>query len=152
VNGTYNIHMPGSQVVNIFGRPFPLFIQSYYGALKSWLIIPSLMIFDPTLPVLRATALFWCLIGLLLFMLWTRELLGLSASLVAAPILILDPSFFLLSVIDWGPIISGFLCRLCGFYFIILWWKDGKTRYGAAAAFMLGLGFFNKIDFLAILL
>ncbi len=152
VNGTHNIHMPGTQVVNVLGRPFPLFIQSYYGALKSWLIIPSLMFFDPTLPILRLTALFWCLIGLLLFMLWTRELLGLSAALIAAPILALDPSFFFLSVIDWGPITPGFLCRLGGFYLIILWWKDIQTHYGIAAAFMLGLGFFSKIDFLVVLL
>ena len=80
-------HMPGTQTINLSGRPFPLFVQWYFGAVKPWLIIPSLMIFDSTTPVLRLTSLFWYLVGLLIFMLWTRKLLGLSAALVAAPIL-----------------------------------------------------------------
>ena len=106
-------HMPGTNVVWLFGRPFPLFVQWYSGAVKPWLIIPSLMLFDSTTPVLRATSLFWYLVILLIFMLWTRKLLGLPAAILAAPILGLDPSFLLLAIPDWGPIIPSFLCRAC---------------------------------------
>ena len=143
--------MPGTDTVKLFGRPFPLFVQWYFGAVKPWLIIPSLIFFDSTVPVLRLTSLFWYLVGLLIFMLWTRKLLGLSAALVAAPILGLDPSFFLPSVADWGPIIPGFLCRMCGYYLVIRWWHNGKLRDGFLGALALGLGFFSKIDFVVIL-
>jgi hypothetical protein len=145
-------HMPDAESVTLFGRPFPLFVQWYFGALKPWLIIPSLVLFDSTVPVLRLTSLCWYLVGLLIFMLWTRRLLGLSAALVAAPILGLDPSFFLPSVVDWGPIVPGFLCRMGGYYFLIRWWQDGKLRDGFLGALALGLGFFCKIDFVVILL
>jgi len=51
-------HMPDHQVVTLAGRPFPLFVQTYLGALKSWMLIPAFGIFGPTIAVLRATTLF----------------------------------------------------------------------------------------------
>ena len=39
-------HLPHADAVSLFGRPFPMFIQYYYGAVKAWLTIPSLMIFE----------------------------------------------------------------------------------------------------------
>ena len=152
ISGTQGLHMPGTQTVQLFGRPFPLFVQSYLGAVKAWLIIPGFLVFGPGITVLRLTSLFWCLISLLFFMLWTRRLLGLSAALIAAPLLGLDPSFYLISVLDWGSCVPSFLCRFCGYYFLFLWWHGKKTRYGFLAAFILGLGFFNKIDFVVILM
>ena len=120
--------------------------------MKPWLIIPSLMLFDSTTAVLRVTSLFWFLAGLLIFMLWTRQLLGLSAALVAAPILGLDPSLFFFAIPDWGPIIPSFLCRLGGYYLWMRWWRNGKTRDGFLGALALGLGFFAKIDIVVVLL
>lgn len=153
ITGNANgLHMPGTQAVELFGRPFPLYVQSYLGAVKAWTIIPSFMIFGPSIAVLRLTALFWSLMGLLIFMLWTRSFLGLPAALIAAPMLGLDPSFYFISVLDWGSCVPSFLCRFCGYYFLFLWWHDKKIRYGFLASFMLGLGLFNKIDFLVILL
>src|SRR5947208_2388634 len=51
-------HMPDHQVVRLAGRPFPLFIQTYLGALKNWMLIPAFRIFGPTVAVLRPTTLF----------------------------------------------------------------------------------------------
>ncbi len=145
-------HLPGTEVVWLFGRPFPLFIQWYLGAVKPWLIIPSLMLFDSTVAVLRLTSLFWYLVGLLIFMLWTRKLLGLSAALLAVPILGLDPSLFFPSILDWGVTVPSFLCRVCGYYLWISWCHSGKIRDGFLGALALGLGFFSKIDFVVLLL
>ncbi len=145
-------HMVGTESVRLFGRPFPVFVLWYSGAVKPWLIIPSLMFFDATVPVLRLTSLFWYLVALLIFMLWTRKLLGLSAAIVAAPILGLDPSLFFPSLQDWGPIVPSFLCRVCGYYLLLCWWHNRKTRDGFLGALALGLGFFCKIDFAIVLL
>lgn len=152
VGNIHGVHIPGTQTVNLFGHPFPLFVQSYFGAVKIWLLIPSFMIFGPSIPVLRLTALFWCLIGLLIFMLWTRRLLGLPAALIATPLLGLDPSFFYISLFDWGGVTQSFLCKVCGFFLIILWWQKRKTHYFFFAAFFFGLGFLHKIDCVVVLL
>src|SRR5690242_10480707 len=38
-------HIPENQVITFFGRPFPVLIQPYLGALKSWMLMPSLALF-----------------------------------------------------------------------------------------------------------
>lgn len=145
-------HVLAPLVIMIFGRPLPILIQSYLGGLKSWLLIPSFAIFGANLTVLRLTDLSWSLIALLFFMLWTRKLFGLPAALVAAAILAFDPAYFFLSVLDWGPFVPTFLCRVCGFYFFLRWSRRQRRRDGVLAALCFGLGIFNKIDFVVILL
>src|SRR5437773_9170830 len=52
-------HMPGCDVIQIFGHPFPIFVQSYLGALKSWMLMPSFRLFGYSVAVLRSSNLFW---------------------------------------------------------------------------------------------
>src|SRR2546430_16431046 len=71
-------HMPDHQVITLAGRPFPLFVQTYLGALKSWMLVPAFRIFGSSVAVLRATNLFWQLIALLFLMLAARCWFGLA--------------------------------------------------------------------------
>ena len=145
-------HVPAPLVVNFLGRPVPILLQTYLGGVKSWMLIPSFAAFGANMAVLRITGLCWGLVGLLVFMLWTRKLCGLPTALIAAPILAFDPSFFFLSVLDWGPFTPTFLCRVGGFLFILRWAESKRWRDGLLAAVFFGLGVLNKIDFVVILL
>jgi hypothetical protein len=145
-------HMPGIMLVNLCDRPFPVFIQSYLGAVKSWLLIPGFAVFGSSVPALRLMTFGWGLIGLLLFMLWARRLLGLPAALIAGPLLGLDPAYFFTTVHDWGSVALSFLCRFAGFGLLLLWWQRRKWHRLFLATFFFGLGFFNKVDFIVILL
>src|SRR5258708_38482009 len=89
-------HMPDHQVVRLAGRPFSLFIQTYLGARKSWMLIPAFRIFGPTVAVLRATTLFWSLIALLLLMLGIWRRLGLATALISCAVLCFAPSYLFL--------------------------------------------------------
>src|SRR5260370_30600758 len=71
-------HMPDHQVVTLAGQPFPLFVQTYLRALKSWMLIPAFSIFGPTVAVLRSSNLFWQLIALLFLMLAAWRWLGIA--------------------------------------------------------------------------
>src|SRR4029450_4157401 len=62
-------HMPDHELVTFGGRSFPLFVQTYLGALKSWMLIPAFQLFGATFAVLRASNVFWQLIALLFLML-----------------------------------------------------------------------------------
>src|SRR2546426_9850044 len=84
-------HMPDHQVVRLAGRPFPLFIQTYLGALKSWMLIPAFRIFGPTVAVLRSSNLFWESIALLFLILSTWRWLGISTALLTGALLAFDP-------------------------------------------------------------
>jgi hypothetical protein len=140
-------HMPDHQVVTLAGRPFPLFIQTYLGALKSWMLIPAFRIFGATSSVLRATNLFWSLIALLFVMLATRRWLGLATALVIGTLLVFDPTFVFISALDWGVAVPSFLCRCACFYFAIRWNQKRTLQDAFFFGLFAGLGFFNKADF-----
>jgi len=112
-------HMPDHQVVTLAGRPFPLFVQTYLGALKSWMLMPAFRIFGPTVAVLRSSNLFWELIALFFLMLATWRWLGIATALIAGALLAMDPTQFFVSVIDWGVAIPSFVCRCALLYFAV---------------------------------
>ena len=147
ITGHSQPHMSNVKLLNVFGRPFPLFVQSYYGALKSWLLIPPVAVWGATLAVLRLTSLAYALIALLFFMLGARLWLGLPAAIVAGVLFATDPSCFFLSLLDWGPAIPPLLCRCAAFLFALVWWRTRKAGYLWLASFFLGLGLFHKADF-----
>jgi 4-amino-4-deoxy-L-arabinose transferase-like glycosyltransferase len=140
-------HMPGVWTMEVFGAPFPVFVQLYLGALKCWLLIPIFKIFGSTLAVLRASNLFFSTLALFIFMTWTWRLLGLGAALIAGLVLVFDPAFFFLGVIDWGSLLPSLLCRFAGFFLVLLAWRRQSALFAVFAGLALGLGFFNKIDF-----
>jgi hypothetical protein len=144
-------HLPGHEVISMWGHPFPLYVQAYLGAVKCWSIIPSFSALGPSLPVLRWTSLGWSLVALLLFMLWTRRLLGVGAAVVAGALLASDPTFFFVSLFDWGAVVPSFLCRFASLGLAVFWWQRQRPKYLFAAAVFAGLGLFNKIDFVVFL-
>jgi Dolichyl-phosphate-mannose-protein mannosyltransferase len=146
------LHMPGFEVLNLFGHRLPVFIQFYLGALKSWMLIPAFALFGSTTAVLRLTTLFWGLLTLLFFMLGVKRWLGLRASVIAGAVLVVDPTFFFLSILDWGGAITALFCRCVACYLALVWWRNRKARALFLASFFLGLGFFNKGDFVAFLI
>jgi hypothetical protein len=147
ITGYPHPHMSNVKLYNVFGRPFPLFVQSYYGALKSWLLIPPVAIWGPTLAVLRLTSLAYALVALLFFVLAVRLWLGLPAAIIAGALLVTDPTCFFLGLLDWGPAIPPLFCRCAAFYCALAWWRSRKAGYPLLAGFFLGLGLFHKADF-----
>ena len=145
-------HMPDHEIVTLAGRPFPLFIQTYLGALKSWMLIPTFSSFGPSVVVLRATNFFWQLTALLFLMLGAWRWLGMGASVIAGGLLAFDPTYFFLSVLDWGVAVPSFVCRCACFYFAISWNQNRKLRDAFFVGLFAGLGFFNKADFAVFLI
>jgi len=144
-------HMPGSARVEVGGRPFPLFVQGYLGAVKCWLLVPAFAVWGCTIPVMRFTMLACGWLGLLLLMLWARRTLGRAEALLAGLLLACDPAFFFPTVCDWGAFVPSFLCRCAGLLLGTIWWRTRRTGWMVATGAVLGLGFLNKIDFAVVL-
>src|ERR1700730_4937610 len=144
-------HLRGSETVDILGRPFPMFIQSYLGALKSWMFIPSFSLFGSSVPVLRLTNLFWGLLALAFFLIGAWRWLGLRTALLAGALLAFDPAYFFLSILDWGAAIPSLFCRCISFFLIVLWSQQRRSAHLFLAAVFAGLGFFYKGDFSVLL-
>ena len=145
-------HMPDHETVNVAGRPFPLFVQTYLGALKSWMLIPAFSLFGSTIAVLRVSNLFWQLLALLFLMLAARRWLGMTTALVAGALLLVDPTFFFISTLDWGVAVPSFLSRCACFYFAVRWNRSRKIWDAFLLGLFAGLGFFNKADFAVFLI
>jgi hypothetical protein len=145
-------HMPDHQTITVAGRPFPLFVQTYLGALKSWMLIPAFALFGATGAVLRASNLFWQLIALLLLMLAARRWRGLGTALMTGALLAFDPTFFFLSTLDWGVAVPSLVCRCACFYFAVRWNQLRNLRDAFLVGLFAGLGFFNKADFAVFLI
>jgi hypothetical protein len=139
--------IPGARTIRLFGGWFPVMIQPYMGALKSQALMPTFAAFGATAVSLRLTTLVWSLAGLLLAMLWTREVLGTRVALVAAALLAVDPSFLWISRHDWGSIALGFLFRCGGLYLVTTGWTRRTAWRLFAGGLCFGLGVYNKIDF-----
>jgi hypothetical protein len=145
-------HMPDHEIVMLGGRPFPLFVQTYLGALKSWMLIPAFKIFGSTFAVLRASNIFWQLTALLLFMLAARRWFGFGTAVIAGALLAFDPTYFFIATLDWGVAVPSFLCRCAFFYFAVRWKQLRKLRDALFLGLFAGLGFFNKADFVVFLI
>ena len=144
-------HIPTVVTIPLAGRRLPWVMAGYYGALKSWMFAPAFAVFGTSAAVLRMTSLGWALLGLLLFMLFARRLLGTGPAVVAGALLALDPSFFFIVVHDWGPVVPGFVCRFAGLLFAARAWQRNSVRSALAAGLAFGLGFWAKIDFAVLL-
>ena len=143
----HGYHMPGNGTTEVFNRPFPVWIQPYLGAVKSWQLIPLFTFFEPSVFSARMSNLAWTLVGLLFFMFWVWKLFGFAEAVAGGILLGLDPSFFFLGLLDWGSFVPSFLCRCAGFFFVLVAWREQKPRYVFLAGAAFGLGFFNKVDF-----
>lgn len=144
-------HMPGSGTINLWNRPFPVWNQPYLGSVKSWQLIPLFTFFEPTAALARMSNLSWALVGLLFFMLWVRKLFGLAEAIAGALLIATDPAFFYTSLLDWGAFVPSFVCRCAGLFFVLLAWRGQRPLHFFLAGAALGLGFFNKVDFVVVL-
>ena len=144
-------HMPDHETVTLAGRQFPLFVQTYLGALKSWMLIPVFGVFGSTFAVLRASNVVLELITLLLVMLAARRWLGLGTALITGLLLAFDPTYFFVSTLDWGVAVPSLFCKAACFYFAVRWSQVHKLSDAFLVGLFAGLGFFNKADFVVFL-
>jgi len=144
-------HPAGARAVWIAGRPFPWMNVAYLGALKSQLLIPSLAGFGAGIPVLRITTLLWSLLALLLAMLWARRILGVRVAVLLGVLVAADPTYLFISVHEWGPFTTGFLCRAAGLLGVTSGWSSARPWRLWLGAFVLGLGVYSRADFVLFL-
>ncbi len=142
----------GSRSVALFGRMLPFMTQPYMGALKSQLLIPIFGACGISAQVLRSTTLVWALLGVLLAMLWLRELVSLPAAVVAGLVIATDPSFLLVSRHDFGSFALGMLFRCGGLLFLTVGWTRQRSAWLGLGGLCLGLGIYNKVDFAAFII
>lgn len=141
------VHPPGTRALWVAGRPFPVLNVAYLGSLKSQLLIPSFALLGAELGVLRGTTLAWSALALLLAMLWARRLWGVPTAALGGLLVAADPTYALLSTLEWGPFTTGFLCRSAGLLAVTAGWTERRAGLLAAGGLAFGLGVYSRADF-----
>lgn len=134
--------------ISFAGRDWPVMTMDYMGALKSYLLAASFLVFGPSVTTLRLTTIMIGAAVLVLTYLFVLRGWGTAAALITAAILGSDPSFVLMTRTDWGPVALPMLFRCAAMYAIILWLQERKPFYAGAAGLSLGLGLYDKANFL----
>ena len=123
----------------------PLMQISYLGAVKTWLYWPVANHLSPAL--IRVPPLLAAGFSIFLAYCATRRLAGRVAALLAAVILAFDPAFIFLQRLDWGPVALGALFRIASFLLLVQWRDQGGWWRLPLAAFLIGLGLYDKVIF-----
>ena len=128
-------------------RWIPLMINSYAGALKTWIWWPIFKLWYPSPYSLRVPAMLIAALAMTLFWPIMVRAGGRRAAAIATVLLATDTMYLMTSVFDWGP------CALQHFFLVavilafIRYHETGKPLLLALASFLSGVALWEKALF-----
>ena len=125
----------------------PVMLMRYLGALKAWLYAPIFAIFGTGPVTVRLPVVLLGLLTLAFAGLIARRLFGRRASAFAVLLLATDPTFIFCNRLDWGPLALSFVLKTAGTVLVLSWLETGAASALMGAAFLFGLGLFDKVTF-----
>ncbi len=126
----------------------PVMLMRYIGAVKSYLYMPVFSLFGCDPVTARVPVIVLGLVTLLMTFLAVREMLGRATALLSLALLATDPSFIFSNRLDWGPVSIMLALKSTSLYLFWRWLNGGGPVPFVAGSFLLGLGFFDKINFI----
>ncbi|MGJ5817255.1 glycosyltransferase family 39 protein [Paludibaculum fermentans] len=140
------LYRPAMRVfdIDIAGTHLPLMLMSYLGALKSWLYLPLLQLWAPSIYSLRVPAVLLAAVTIYLLHRLLSALHSRTAAAIAAYLLATDSIYILTSTFDWGPVVLQHLL-LVSFLLCLHQFLQRRQRSILTLAFALaGLAFWDK--------
>jgi len=128
-------------------RWIPLMINSYAGALKTWIWWPILKVWYPSPYSMRVPAMLIAAIAMVLFWPIMVRAGGKRAASISTVLLATDTMYLMTSVFDWGP------CALQHFFLVavmlafIRYHETANPLLLALASFLVGVALWEKALF-----
>lgn len=138
--------------IPIGGHRYPLMLMGYVGALKAYLYAPLFALFGTSVAVVRWPMVLAGAVTLWLSWLLATKMFGPKIGWTLLFLTAADPSFIINHRLDWGPVALGLLFKAGSLYLIWRWLEEGKRPLLLWAAFLMGLGLYDKAIFLWYLL
>lgn len=126
----------------------PVMLMTYIGSLKTWLYIPLFSIFGTGPWVVRLPMIFLGVVTLVAVERIARAIFGPGVALLAMALLALDPSFVFGVREDFGPIAIMLATKTTSLALLLRFYADEKPWQLFVAFFLLGLGLFDKFNFI----
>ena len=163
--GLYNIESPGLYMdetlfVNgatggvsdlfIFKRiaNIPVMLMPYIGALKAWIYYPIFKIFGIDYLSIRLPTLLLGALAIGLTWKYVHHQFGSVAAYIFLILAAVEPSTIFHSRLDWGPTALMMVFRGGLFLSLAYWFYSGKNKYLFLALLCMGLGTFDKLNFI----
>jgi hypothetical protein len=166
--GVYRIHQPGLQYDEALFVPaatdgghgsggnqfvskrafgWPVLLMPYIGALKSWLFTPWFDGFGVSVITIRLPMLLLFAAGVALLCVALRRWVGDFIALLLACLLVTDPVFASMIRGDQGPVGLSAVLRVLVLVLIMRAVSSRQAGWLLLAVLAIGLGTFNKLDF-----
>ena len=143
---------PDNTMIHMRLGSVPLLIMPYLGALKAWVYAPVFWLFGVSPLTIRLPAILLAAMTLLVLFQLMRAKLGPVWAIVALWIMAVDPANLFPSRLDWGPTV---LMHFFQAAIIALWfsYRDKPKLWKLVLiCICAGLGFFDKFNFIWLLL
>ncbi len=128
-------------------RYLPLMINSYAGALKTWIYWPILKIWHPSPFSLRVPALLIAALSIVLFWPIMVRAGGKRAAAIATVLLATDSMYLMTSVFDWGPCALQHIFLVAVMLAFIRYDETGRPGLLALGSLLAGLALWEKALF-----
>lgn len=140
--------LPGTEI-SIFGHPLPVMANSYIGAVKTIAFSPVAAVFGISPASVRFFTISIAALALLAYAAFARALFPKgSVAALATALLASDPSFVFFSRVDFGPSVFMFLLKGVALWQLAVWWRTRRLSSLVIGSFALGLGVYDKANFL----
>jgi len=136
-----------SAEVSVFGHTLPLMTMDYMGSLKTFVFIPIVAAVGVSPESVRITTVLIGALSLLATFAFVRRLVGLPLALITVGLLATDLSFVYYMRVDYGPTALMMLLKTVALWQLAVWWQTGRISGLIIGALALGLGVYNKADF-----
>jgi 4-amino-4-deoxy-L-arabinose transferase-like glycosyltransferase len=167
VIASYRIHLPGLYYdellfVNaaqaghhwVYKRVggIPVMLMPYLGALKAWLYYPVFATLGVSAWTIRLPVILIAATTLIVYYLFLRKMLGRGWACGVVWLMALNPAFLFTSRLDWGPVVlmQFFKATMLFLWFAYLERRSFRKLAGLGACAI--LGFFDKFNFLWLVL
>jgi len=129
----------------------PIMMLSYVGALKTWLLNGVFELWKPGPVSLRLPMVLVAGFALWPLFVFLDRSVGRRAAWIGTLLLATDPSWVLLTSIDFGFIVGQFFFKMGALLLLLRFHRDGKWWALAGAFFLLGVALWDKAVFLWVL-
>jgi hypothetical protein len=140
-----------SEIV-IRGHRLPLMSMGYLGGLKTIAFVPLAATGKLGVRSIRSFTLLIGALALIAISAFARRFLGPAAAALGAILLATDPGYLFFSRTDFGPTVLMMLLKGTALWQLTIWWQTGRSWPLYRAAFAIGLGVWDKTNFLWIVL
>lgn len=126
----------------------PILLMDYIGALKAWLYYPIFSFFPFNSWSVRLPSILIGLTGGVMLVMALRRGFGPIAGITGAVMILLDPTLITHSRLDWGPNALMFFFRGLLLFSFVNWTRTSNPKWAWVAVIAIGLGIFDKLNFI----